>query len=458
MANKNEEGKKTKKPWIRKRVWIPIVAVLAAGSALFTPLPEPKNLFEYRRQGQYLEDFLNQRDNAFHDYMYAARISIPFSRENCEGERYNKLQKEFNALYSSEKKQEEISKEIVKYVEENKPALDIVRVGLTREKCESPEIRGPDEELPYLAQFRNLARLFILDGKIKETKGNIDGAMQDYYDALNFGNDIPRGGYLIHGLVGIAVQQMAIDAVKQNLNDLNESQLSKVIQEFDNAEKNAVQFIDVMKPEIKTIKKYTTILLRNRADVANALTDKGNVTIPGINITVPKTFAVNACWLYLNARRGMMHQTFDEFEKLSLKVAELPSNCDEEKMINEYLEEKDGPIMRNPVLRILVPALGRAKEAFSKRDAILEGVKLRAAAKIYEKRNNKQIDNLSQLVDSGIIDKIPRDPFSNKPFSYIDGKIYSYGHDLDDDKAVKNAFDRDERGKSGIRGNGDMVF
>lgn len=72
----------------------------------------------------------------------------------------------------------------------------------------TPVPRSIDTPLPHYAKFRNLARLFALDGRLRAARGDTAGAVTSSLHAVRFGQQIPRGAGLIGRLVGIACQDV----------------------------------------------------------------------------------------------------------------------------------------------------------------------------------------------------------------------------------------------------------
>src|SRR5436190_1611091 len=74
-----------------------------------------------------------------------------------------------------------------------------------------PKVAMP---VPNAASFRALARVLVAEGKLAEREGRMPDAARSYLDCLHLGTDVPRGGVLIHGLVGLAVQALGLRAME----------------------------------------------------------------------------------------------------------------------------------------------------------------------------------------------------------------------------------------------------
>lgn len=93
-------------------------------------------------------------------------------------------------------------------------SFDAIRTGLEVGNAMLPPMRGPDEPLPYLAKWRALARLMALEADLYASQGDYASAFADYATLMEFANESTRGGVVINGLVGCAMQQIAADALQ----------------------------------------------------------------------------------------------------------------------------------------------------------------------------------------------------------------------------------------------------
>jgi hypothetical protein len=91
-------------------------------------------------------------------------------------------------------------------VSTNAESLRLLRLGLTRD-CSVPtdsamtNIAGV---LGDLANLKSLVRLLSEEGRLAEMEARYEDAAHSYLDAIRFGNEMSRGGFIIHRLVGIA--------------------------------------------------------------------------------------------------------------------------------------------------------------------------------------------------------------------------------------------------------------
>src|SRR5579863_6072605 len=93
-------------------------------------------------------------------------------------------------------------------VARNQAALARMRQAFGKE-CRVPRMRTFQDLFPYLAGARDLARLLSAEAEVKAARGDYVGAFDASLDIVQMGEDIDRGGPLIHGLVSVALQAIA---------------------------------------------------------------------------------------------------------------------------------------------------------------------------------------------------------------------------------------------------------
>ena len=57
-----------------------------------------------------------------------------------------------------------------------------------------------------LAGLKRLVQLLAAEGRLREMDNRLADAAQSYVDAIRFGNEMSRGGFVINRLVGIACE------------------------------------------------------------------------------------------------------------------------------------------------------------------------------------------------------------------------------------------------------------
>ena len=100
-------------------------------------------------------------------------------------------------------------KELRAYVATNAAVLAQLRVGLDRE-CRVPLDLDMTNSPLVLPLMRKLAFLLVANGRLAELEARPDEAARDYLDAIRFGNEISRGGFMINRMVGLACQVIGL--------------------------------------------------------------------------------------------------------------------------------------------------------------------------------------------------------------------------------------------------------
>ena len=106
-------------------------------------------------------------------------------------------------------------------IETNQNAFDAIRTGLEVGEAMMPiDPNGPEMLLPYLAPYRAMGRLMAMESRMYEEEGNYSNAFDNYLSILDFGNQLPRGGLAINGLVGYAVNGTALEGMRWAIEDM----------------------------------------------------------------------------------------------------------------------------------------------------------------------------------------------------------------------------------------------
>jgi hypothetical protein len=124
---------------------------------------------------------------------------------------------------------------IESFVETNRAALDLIRLGLSRE-CAVPL----DFSQTYLAQhmnqltdFKKLAQLLGAVGKSAEMGGRKAEAIQCYLDSIRLGQRLARGGLVIDVMVGQACQTVGtrgLRSMRESLTGRDGTEIFQVLQ------------------------------------------------------------------------------------------------------------------------------------------------------------------------------------------------------------------------------------
>jgi hypothetical protein len=102
----------------------------------------------------------------------------------------------------------------------NRPALARLRQGFEK-AYRSPPMVSLNQGFPEMTTYRELARVLLTEGRLAEREGRPADAVRSYLDCLRLGVDVPRGGPVIHGLVGLAVQSIGLSGMQGVVDQLD---------------------------------------------------------------------------------------------------------------------------------------------------------------------------------------------------------------------------------------------
>jgi hypothetical protein len=103
--------------------------------------------------------------------------------------------------------------------------------------------------LPQLATFKALAQLLAAEGRLAELEGRPGDAARSYAEAMRLGNEISRGGYLIHRLVGVALEAIGATRLAPLVPKLSAEQARALASELDRIDVEGVTWEEVSRNE-----------------------------------------------------------------------------------------------------------------------------------------------------------------------------------------------------------------
>lgn len=136
-------------------------------------------------------------------------------------------------------------------VSTNAEALRLLRLGLTRQ-CVLPAeaaMTNTAGMMADLAGMKRLVQLLAAEGRLRELDNQPFAAAHSYLDAMRFGNEISRGGFLITRLVGIACEAIGRAALAKLVPSLSLPEARQVLAELEKMDGNRVSLDEVMRGE-----------------------------------------------------------------------------------------------------------------------------------------------------------------------------------------------------------------
>jgi len=150
------------------------------------------------------------------------------------------------------------------WVSSNLQALHLVRLGLSR-SCATPTDFNRTNLTDILTQigqqlasFKILTHLFAAQGRVAELEQRPADAARSYVEAIRFGNEISRGGFVIHRLTGIACNAIGCQRLVSIAPALNREQVRPLITDLEQVDLAWVTLAEVRRNEKIVFRHYGT--------------------------------------------------------------------------------------------------------------------------------------------------------------------------------------------------------
>jgi hypothetical protein len=136
-------------------------------------------------------------------------------------------------------------------VSTNAEPLRLLRVGLSRQ-CLMPmdsALTNDTGMMNRLAEMKRLVQLLATEGRLREIENRPSDAARSYTDAIRFGNEMSRGGFLITRLVGIACESIGCHALAKVVPKLSREDARIVLSDLGKVDDGHVSWAEVLRGE-----------------------------------------------------------------------------------------------------------------------------------------------------------------------------------------------------------------
>jgi type II secretory pathway pseudopilin PulG len=343
------------------------------------------------------------------------------------------------------------------FVARNQPALKRMRAAFPKE-CRVPAARSFNDLFDYLAPTRDMARLLSAEADVRASRGDYAGAFDDGLDAMQMGNDMARGGTIIHGLVAIACTAIGQDRMVKYLEKLSAADCDRLAARMQRLLLARVPGADVLKEErdaaISGFAKIDDAILSGDAD---AIKQQFSGDGPGLRVAVR---------LHADA----IKQQFSEDDGLGAFTRSLPGRLwwryyrdgayeEMEAMLRAEIanakvpavQRKTIPEPKNIIASIFSPVYMQALSRFDLNDARCRLILCALAIRSYRLKQGRLPGTLNDLkLDPSLL----IDPCTGKQLIYRpqgkDYLLYSVGPDLKDDGGIPLIRDDPQQGPGDI--------
>ncbi len=137
------------------------------------------------------------------------------------------------------------------FIASNDASLRLLQLGLTR-TCSvhtAEVLTNVASWSSDISATKRLAQFGIAVGRLAELEGRTKDAATVYATGIRYGNEISRGGFLIHRLVGIACEAMARSRLTSVVTNLSAIDMREIIHSLEKLEVEAVSWAEIIANE-----------------------------------------------------------------------------------------------------------------------------------------------------------------------------------------------------------------
>ena len=133
-------------------------------------------------------------------------------------------------------------------VSTNAEPLRLLRLGLTRQ-CVMPMDSALTNNYNWLPGMRRLGQLLAAEGRLREMENQPAEAARSYVDAIRYGNEMSRGGFLITRLVGVACEAIGYAPLAKLVPKLNPDEARAVLRDMGKLDAGRVTWAEIQQSE-----------------------------------------------------------------------------------------------------------------------------------------------------------------------------------------------------------------
>jgi hypothetical protein len=142
-------------------------------------------------------------------------------------------------------------KELRTFVADNAEPLRLLRTGLKRD-CRVPLEYSQSyltTHIPRLALLKRLAQTQAAEGNLAQMEHRGGDAARAYLATIQLGHEATRGGVLIDGLVGVAIEALGSTPLQAVVSNLNAKECRETLQALEMIDSKRERFAEILKHE-----------------------------------------------------------------------------------------------------------------------------------------------------------------------------------------------------------------
>jgi hypothetical protein len=283
-------------------------------------------------------------------------------------------------------------------------ALAIFRVGLTKPIHSVYTHIDQDTTFPQLALFRNLARTLMMEEYVLLADGKVSMAISSLEDTLRLGRLIQTEA-LISGLVGIAIDTIAVKPFGEHLGQLSAKDCDRVVA----LARQWLRMPSGAATMIANEKQFTLNILDRLSRDPNAVAG-----LVAENAGVSDTLSAEILAVNLkdpSALKGILAQATDIVRS---HYDQAIANADLPPWEQKELQPHNKASLAGRIVDILLPFLPRISERYTSERVLLQMLGVHAAVRRYQWEHDALPNSLNELK----LGSMAVDPFTGKLLDY----------------------------------------
>jgi hypothetical protein len=344
------------------------------------------------------------------------------------------------------------------WVADNDVAIEYFRGGSERPHCwwEYKTEEGSIVEgwminvlMPELGSMRDMVKLICWRAKLKASEGKIEEGFDDLLKCYKAGEHLKGTRTLIHQLVGIAMQGLAVNNSRVILNnaDVDTGTLKAFQEKFEDMEATGT-YVTNYETERFFFSDFIQRTYTDNGRGGGRMIPRGGMLFglledyiwDDLGFGNVGNYAPSLGISLVSANRREMTAEFEKVFQTAEKWAKMTpwqlQNSGEDLHMEFEKWSKIKQVRCWPVTTF-TPALQKVSEISYRSRAEVEALIATIAILRYEKEKGGYPEALAKLVEAGYLRKVPMDPYSDKSLGYKskdDGFIlYSFGVNFADD-------------------------
>ncbi len=291
--------------------------------------------------------------------------------------------------------------DIQKILDDNREALKTFHEGL-KYPYQEPAQRSYAGTFPHFAKFRNLARLLSFEAKIMQQKQDWNEALKLRLDCVEMGSKIPRGGSVIAGLVGVAVEAIGSKSLEDMIPHLNAFSAKMAARRVQKIADNPISYADLLQEEKYTGLNFLLHTLYEKKEDGKSdfgIKDLLEMIHSDDENSKSRVYDAKEVIKFYWIGKAQTIRNYSNYMDTMIAQARQP-----------YALHLPPPsIPDDPFNKMLAPVFAQAREKFVTSDASNAQLAIALALQSYKMDHDNYPSNLEQLVPA-YLSNLPEDP------------------------------------------------